>query len=382
MQVTVERYPAPTRNGANLELPKLHGEISKPRKKLVRREKKDASQHIRLAVQSAFLILSVWIGGQFYFWVRWAETGGRTAEITRPAGVEGGLPIEGLMQSRYVLASGHLPRLHPAAFFLFAAFTLSSLLLRKSFCGWMCPVGTISEYLWKFGRNVLGRNVRLPRWIDLPLRSLKYLLLGFFAYAIAMMSAVAIADFVASPYGLVVDVRMLNFFRFIDGTTACVLGILVLASMMVQNFWCRYLCPYGAWMGLISLVSPVLIARRESTCIDCGKCAKVCPSALPVDRLIQIRSAECMSCLECVAVCPAKNTLDLQVAVPTKPRRVLPAWQLAIGLAVIFFGFVGYAKLSGHWQTSLPREVVLKLVSAANEQNHPIIENGHSGTEQ
>jgi len=297
------------------------------KKKMVRRITRDTSQQFRLAVQGLFLALNVWIGLQFYLWVRWAEMGGRTASVSRPPGVEGWLPIEGMMQFKYVVATAHLPRLHPAAYFLFLAFTLTSLIFRKSFCGWVCPVGTLSEYLWKLGRLVFGRNFRIPRWIDLPLRSLKYALLGFFLYAVTMMSADAIADFVASPYGLVVDVRMLNFFRFIGSTTAYVMAGLVIASILVQNFWCRYLCPYGALMGLVSIFSPARITRNENTCIDCAKCAKACPSALPVDKLIQVRSAECMSCLECVAVCPAKDALLLQFAATPKLRRVVPAWQ-------------------------------------------------------
>lgn len=343
------------------------------RKKLVRRETKDSSQKLRLATQAVFLGLNLWIGLQFYLWVRWAETGGRTLSVSRPAGVEGWLPIEGMMQFKYALAAGQFPRLHPAAFFLFASFALLSLLFRKAFCGWICPVGTVSEYLWKLGRRIFGRNLRIPRWIDLPLRSLKYLLLSFFVYAVAGMSATAIAEFVASPYGLVIDVRMLNFVRFMGATTAYVLVGLVLASLLVQNFWCRDLCPYGALMGLISIFSPARITRNEFACIDCAKCAKACPSALPVDRLLQIRSAECMNCLECVAVCPAKDALSLQFAGPTKLRRVVPAWQVGAGIAVIFFGLVGYAKFSDHWQTHLPSEVFLKLVPAANEQQHPMV---------
>jgi polyferredoxin len=345
----------------------------KTRKKLVRREEVDSSQRTRFAVQAILLILNIWIGLQFYLFVRWAETGGQSSAVSRPPGVEGWLPIEGMMQSKYTILTGHLPELHPAAFFLFTAFVLSSLLFRKSFCGWLCPVGTASEYLWKVGRQVFGQNFRLPRWLDLPLRSLKYLLLSLFVYAIAMMSAAAIADFVASPYGLVVDVRMLNFFRFMGSTTAIVLAVLVLASLFVQNFWCRYLCPYGALMGLISLFSPLRITRNESACIDCAKCAKACPAALPVDKLIQIRSAECMACMECVAVCPAKDALSFKLVGSASSRSQIRTWQVAAGIGVIFFGLVGYAKLTDHWQTHLPQQVFLKLVPAANEQHHPMI---------
>ncbi len=348
-----------------------HKSSSAGKKPFVRRDDREYSQPLRLGVQLAFLALNLWIGVQFYFWVRWAESAGQTRLVERPAGVEGWLPIEGLMQWKYFLATGHLPRIHPAGFFLFSAFVLISFLLRKSFCGWLCPVGTVSEYLWKLGRYTFGRNFLLPRWLDLPLRSLKYLLLAFFLYAVAGMSAAAIAEFLASPYALVVDVRMLNFFRYLGATAAFVILGLIVASIFVQNFWCRYLCPYGALMGLAALFSPVRITRKESACIDCAKCAKACPAALPVDRLVQIRSAECIGCLECVAVCPAKDALSVALAPSPRSGRAIPAWSVAALIAIVFFGLVGYAKRSGHWQTSLPKQVYLELVQAANQQQHP-----------
>ena len=342
------------------------------RKRLVRRQDRDYSQRLRLGFQLAFLLLNAWIGVQFFLWVRWAESGGQTLSVHRPSGVEGWLPIEGLMQLRYFLGSGQIPRVHPAGFFLFAAFLLMSWLLRKSFCAWLCPVGTFSEYLWKLGRFIFRRNFRLPRWVDLPLRSLKYILLGFFAYAVAAMSAAAVADFISSPYGVIVDVRMLNFFRYLGGTAAYVMLGLIVASLFVQNFWCRYLCPYGALMGLAALASPSRIARTESACIDCAKCAKACPAALAVDKLVQIRSAECTGCLECVAVCPAQDALAMRVAAPVAGRsKRIPAWTVAAAVAIIFMSLVGYAKLSGHWDTHLPNQVYFRLAPLANEQQHP-----------
>ena len=253
-----------------------------------------------------------------------------------------------------------------------------SWLLRKSFCSWLCPVGTASEYQWKLGRFMFRRNFTLPRWLDIPLRGLKYLLLGFFAFAVLGMTAEAIGQFLASPYGMIVDVRMLNFFRYLGGVAAYVILGLVLASLVVKNFWCRYLCPYGALLGLAALASPVRIVRRESGCVDCAKCAKICPSGLAVDKLVQIRSAECTGCLECVAVCPAQETLVVSVfphfpkaGKYGPPKRVVPAWAFAAGIAVIFFGLVGYAKLTKHWDTRVPQAVYFQLVPNASEQRHP-----------
>jgi polyferredoxin len=213
------------------------------------------------------------------------------------------------MNFKYWLVTRQVPAMHPAAMFLLITFAAMAFLFRKAFCSWLCPVGTVSEYLWRAGKKIFGRNLRVWRWVDIPLRGLKYLLLGFFVWAVSSMSAHSIAAFMRSDYGLIADVKMLNFFRMIGETGAIVISILILASVFIQNFWCRYLCPYGALLGLASLLSPLRIRRNAEACIDCSKCAKACPSALPVDKLLTIRSAECTGCLECVAVCPAQAAL-------------------------------------------------------------------------
>jgi polyferredoxin len=338
-----------------------------PKKKLIRRRDRDYSQALRRGYQFAFLLMNVWLGGRFYLWVRHCETAGTSAYVPRPAGVEGWLPIAGMMNLKYFLVTRHVPELHPAAMFLLVTFVAMAFLFRKAFCSWLCPVGTVSEYLWKLGRKLFRRNFRLPGWVDIPLRGLKYLLLGFFLWAVSSMSASAIAAFMRSPYGVVADVKMLNFFRFIGTTGLIVLGVLGVASVLVQNFWCRYLCPYGALLGLASVFSPLRIRRNVATCIDCAKCAKACPSALAVDKLVKITSAECTGCLECVAVCPAQGALRIG---PKDGR--MPAWAFAAGVAVLFFGMVGYAKISGHWKSAIPQAVYRQLVPHANEASHPM----------
>ncbi len=343
------------------------------RKKLVHRAAPDHSQAFRRSFQIVFLLLNLWVGGLFYFWVRGFETGAHDRGALRPAGVEGWLPIAGLMNLKYWLTTGRLPTTHPAALFLFVTFLAIAFLFRKAFCSWLCPVGTLSEYLWRAGRQLLRRNFQLPRWTDVPLRSLKYLLLGFFVWAVGNMSADEVEQFMRSPYGAIADVRMLNFFRYLSETAAIVLVVLVVASVLVQNFWCRYLCPYGALLGITSLLSPVRIRRTADACIDCAKCAKVCPSALPVDQLISIKSAECTGCLECVAVCPSEGALQMSMPRWTRPSRSgrLPAWAMAASIAVLFFGIIGYAKAAGYWNGDVPDHIYRQLVPRANEVGHP-----------
>jgi ferredoxin len=335
-------------------------------RKAYTRRPPDPTQTLRLTVQLAFLLLSLWIGVRFYFFVRFFENNGQTLWVPRPAGVEGWLPIASLMNLKAFVETGIVPEIHAAGMFLLMAFIAMSLIFRKAFCSWACPIGTISEWLWQGGREIFGTNPALPRWLDIPLRSLKYILLGLFLYAVGSMSAVEIRAFLHSPYGLIADVKMLDFFRAMSQTTAIVLVVLVVLSILFKNFWCRYLCPYGAMMALPALLSPSRIRRNPAACIDCGKCTKACPSLLPIDRLLSVRSAECTGCLECVSACPARGALDLRAA-----RRTVPGWAVAAGVTFVFLAFVAYARWAGYWYTELPAELYFDLIPRAHELKHP-----------
>lgn len=348
------------------------------KKKNIKRTAPDRSQLARLIVQSLFIVLNVFLCAQFYFFVRYFETAQTGPHVSRPAGVDGWLPIAGLMNTKYFLATGHVTPIHPAAMVLFLVFVAMSLLLKRAFCSWLCPIGTLSEYLWKLGRKLLRKNLVLPRWLDISLRSLKYLLLAFFMVIIGGMSATALEDFMVQPYGILADVKMLRFFVNMSQGALITVAVLMLLSVVIKNFWCRYLCPYGALMSLVSGLSPVKIRRDAEACVDCGKCAKACPQNLPVDKLVQIRSVECTACLECVASCSTQDALHFALP-PRTAQTVAQRWHgralspvaAVIVLAALFFGGVGLARLTHHWQTNIPDETYREMIPSADQQSHP-----------
>lgn len=323
---------------------------------------------VRLATQLAFLALNVWIGIRFYQWVRHFETAGETAYVTRPPGVEGWLPIASLMNLKIFLLTGAIPDVHPAGLFLLVAFLAISIVFRKAFCSWLCPIGTISEWLWKGGRELFGKTFLIPRWLDVPLRGLKYVLLALFVWVVVTMPLPALREFLESPYGLVADVKMLDLFRDAGPLTIQICGVLVILSVLTKNFWCRYLCPYGALMGLAALLSPARITRDPVSCIDCGKCAKACPSMIPVDVLRTVRTPECTACMTCVTVCPVDDALDLRTLVT---RRRITAGHVAAGLAAIFLIAVATARLTGHWSGGISEQVFYDLIPRASSLTHP-----------
>jgi polyferredoxin len=302
-------------------------------------------------IQWGFFFYVVFIGIRFGMFVRHFENGGMTPFVSRPPGVEGFLPIGALVSLKYWLVSGTINPVHPAALVIFLSIVLMSLLAKKSFCSWLCPVGTLSEDAAILGRRIFGRNFTIWRRLDVTLRGVKYLLLLFFVKLILIdMPAQALSAFLDTPYWALSDVKMLHFFTQMSVVTMVVLTILMGLSFLYANFWCRYLCPYGALLGLVSILSPWKIRRDVSSCTGCGSCSAACPSSLPVHAREVVRSAECNGCLSCVVNCPEKDPLRMA---PPLGKQPLPVWVYATVVVLLFAGGIVAGIATGNWQSSL-----------------------------
>jgi ferredoxin len=130
------------------------------------------------------------------------------------------------------------------------------------------------------------------------------------------------------------------------GTLFLLVG--VIGSLWLPNNFCRYFCPMGAFLALLSKISPTRIYRNETTCIDCKRCDRVCPAQIDISTQPNVKSAECLSCGDCVNICPVENTLVY------KMRNTFPLRWIVYGIAalVIFFGTVFVAKQANLWQTN------------------------------
>ncbi len=321
--------------------------------------------NLRLWVHGAFFLFTLWVGLKFTLFYFWA-IGKTEAYVARPPAVEGFLPISALLSLKRLVLTGNYDLIYPAGLTIFMAALTIGLILRKGFCGWICPVGFASNFAERVGRKLKILR-RLPRWVALPLLSLKYILLGFFCYIILWrMNLQQIESFQASGYNLVADAKMLLFFLEPSRLAGSITLFLIVISFFIPNFWCRFLCPYGGLLGLLSLGSPVAVKRDNETCIQCKKCEKRCPNSIPVTHKISVRSAECIGCLECVAACPVENCLTMQAG-----RRRLPAYLLPIATVSLFLLFYGIAVGTGHWHSKVSPETKKHSYTEIHKLGHP-----------
>lgn len=329
---------------------------------------------MRRAVQWLAAAIVVAVGVRFTLWVV-PHLSGRWPSAARPPGVEAFLPIDAMLGLRHLLHTGIMAPIHPAGLAIFLGICLMSAVVAKSFCSHLCPVGLLSELLGRLGLRLTGRTLTPPRWLDIPLRGLKFLLLGFFVWAIWLaMDPAGVAAFLDGPYARVVDAKMWLFFAEPSRLTVAVIGILIVGSVFVRDLWCRYLCPYGALVGILGRLAPLKVSRDLASCTDCGQCTKVCPARLPVHTLERVASVECHSCQDCVAVCPVEGCLAVR---PPLTRRwaVRPAVAVVLALA-LYAAVVGGFRMAGHWRTTITEAEHHRRLQ---EINSPVY--GHPGSE-
>lgn len=211
----------------------------------------------------------------------------------------------------FVTAGDFIQKIHSSAFILMILGLVAAVLFGTIFCGYICPFGSFQEWIGRLGRKLFpGKyNRMVPKKLDRVLRYLRYLVLIMVLYQTAV-SAILVFQSVDPYYAL------FNFFTNEVAVTAYItLGVIIVLSLFIERPWCKYLCPYGALLGLFNSIRIFKIRRNKNTCIGCKKCDQVCPMNIEVSAGETIRNHQCISCHKCLSdvSCPVKDTVAITI---------------------------------------------------------------------
>ncbi len=251
----------------------------------------------RRVVQFGFL--AIVLGGVFALGAnceRWCPFGGIEAAYT------------------YAAEGNMLCSLGTSNFFILGGVLLITVLLRRAFCGYMCPLGTISEWLRVLGRRLHIPEIPISAKLDRSLALLKYAVLAVVVIATWRAGELIFRGF-GPCYALISrhgeDITVWAY---------VVAGSIGLVSLFMVMPFCRWFCPFAAVLNPLSRFGFARVKRDATACLDCGLCSKSCPAAIPVDQLDQVKAARCISCLDCVDSCPGNG--DEPVALSWGPPKL------------------------------------------------------------
>jgi len=211
---------------------------------------------------------------------------------------------------KYFTEGSFVQKIHQSSFVLLILALILSLLFGTVFCGFICPFGSIQEWIGKIGKKIFKTkyNRFVPLKFDKYLRYVRYAVLAWVIYITAKTGLLIFVNI--DPYHAL--------FTFWTGEVAIqaiiALILTLISSLFVERPFCKYFCPFGAFLGLFNFIRIFKIKRNKSTCISCKACDNKCPMNIKVSEATIVSDPRCITCLECTSeiTCPVNNTINLE----------------------------------------------------------------------
>jgi polyferredoxin len=182
-----------------------------------------------------------------------------------------------------------------------------TLVAKKAFCGWACPIGYLGELAGRAGGALWRNRPRVRPKANGVLKLLRYVALAVSLYFTYKLGELVLRGF--DPFYVI-------FSGFGHGTlgwiTYATLGVIIIGAFFIPVFFCRYLCPLGATLDPVSRLGFIKIVRNDEVCTQCGDCGQACPHDIKPFEVTKLRHRDCTNCLECIDACPVEGSLHLK----------------------------------------------------------------------
>lgn len=296
---------------------------------------------LRLAVQIVMLFVTVW-GGSLVGYYAAEKISGNLPALSCAFDQQDGaycilIPIQHQLHHRVGAAIDQagffaLSMVLPLAF-TFLSFYLFFVVLNKAFCGWVCPLGTLQELIYRLGR-LLGRPFRgLTETAARRLRPVKWALLVGLVMALPLLAGLSVTPGVTGDAWCQVcpsriattlltgetdqlTVRTGGVLDFAFGALANTLfGFVVVAALAARQPFCR-ICPLMALNAAFQRLSPMRLVKREhDKCAKCGICRQACPmdiTEIHREHGARAFSEDCTLCGRCAEFCPNDGVIKIK----------------------------------------------------------------------
>lgn len=192
---------------------------------------------------------------------------------------------------------------------------LFTIVMGRFFCGWLCAFGTFNDFINIISKKLFKTKFNVNKQLDHILKYLKYAVLLFIVLFIWTTGSKIFNS--VNPWNAFAQLTQLSkglssyFYGFV------ILTLIAAGDVLVERFFCRYLCPLGAVFSIVSKLRIFKLSRLKDECGNCKLCTKNCSMGINLKGSKIVKSGECINCFKCIEICPRKNVqaniLDLKV---------------------------------------------------------------------
>lgn len=206
-----------------------------------------------------------------------------------------------------------------------------TILFGRFFCGNLCSFGAMGDLLWWISSKIIKKPITVNAKTDRVLKWLKYVILLFivvFLWTLALP-----LDSTYNPwnvFGMYSTPKGWTNATALISVGGLLLLLIIIGDILIERFFCRYICPLGAIFAVLSHFRLHRIKKPSDNCGACQLCTLKCSMGIQLKEMDSVKSGECIDCYRCVEVCPREN-------ITTTPSPAVAGTVAALGITGLYY---------------------------------------------